>query len=135
LQFEPRDQFEQRLKKLEQIQALGHAAYPHEFRWTHTATNVLAGYGSATAEELEAKKVQVRVAGRIVSLRLMGKLGFAHLQNGGKRLQVLVRKDVVGEAGFALFHLLDLGDSMAWPGICFGRRPGNSLCGSKRLPF
>ena len=135
LQFEPRDQFEQRLKKLEQIQALGHAAYPHEFRWTHTATDVLAGYGSATAEELEAKKVQVRVAGRIVSLRLMGKLGFAHLQNGGKRLQVLVRKDVVGEAGFALFHLLDLGDSIGVAGHLFRTKTGELSVWVEEITF
>src|SRR5450755_683089 len=78
LQFEPRDQFEQRQKKLEQIQALGYQAFPHEFRWTHTAEAILAEFGEAPAADLEAKKPQVRVAGRIVSYRLMGKLGFAH---------------------------------------------------------
>src|SRR3981189_3095182 len=76
LQFEPRDQFEQRQKKLEQIQELGHRAFPHEFRWTHTAAEVIAGFGEASAADLEAKRPEVRVAGRMVSYRLMGKLGF-----------------------------------------------------------
>jgi lysyl-tRNA synthetase class 2 len=135
LQFEPQDQFKQRQKKLEQIQALGHAGYPHEYRWTHTPAEILAGHREATAEELEAQKVPVRVAGRIVSLRLMGKLGFAHLQNGGKRLQVLVRKDVVGEAGFALFHLLDLGDSIGVRGYLFRTKTGELSVWVEEITF
>jgi len=119
LQFEPRDQFEQRQKKLEQIQALGYEAYPREFRWTETAAALAEQYGQATGAELEANKREVRVAGRIVSYRLMGKAGFAHLQGSGKRIQIYVRKDVVGEKGFQLFHLLDLGDSIGVRGHLF----------------
>jgi lysyl-tRNA synthetase, class II len=119
LQFEPRDQFEQRQKKLQQIEALGHDAYPREFRWTDTAAALVDKYGEATGPELEANKREVRVAGRIVSLRLMGKAGFAHLQGSGKRIQVYVKKDVVGEPGFELFHLLDLGDSIGVRGHLF----------------
>ena len=111
MQFEPHDQFEQRQKKLEQIQALGHDAYPREFRWTDTAAALVEKYGQAPGAELEAEKREVRVAGRIVSIRLMGKAGFAHLQGTGKRIQIYVKKDVVGEQGFQLFQLLDLGDS------------------------
>jgi len=73
--------------------------------------------------ELQATKSEVRVAGRIVSLRLMGKAGFAHLQGAGKRIQIYVKKDVVGEQGFQLFHLLDLGDSIGVRDTCFERRP------------
>jgi len=119
LQFEPRDQFEQRQKKLQQIQALGHEAYPREFRWTDTAAALVEQYGQTPGAELEANKREVRVAGRIVSLRLMGKAGFAHLQGSGKRIQVYVKKDVVGERGFELFHLLDLGDSIGARGHLF----------------
>jgi lysyl-tRNA synthetase class 2 len=135
LQFEPRDQFEQRQKKLEQIQALGYQAFPHEFRWTHTAEAILAEFGEAPAADLEAKKPQVRVAGRIVSYRLMGKLGFAHLQNGGGRLQILVRKDVIGETGFALFHLLDLGDSIGVRGYLFRTKTGELSVWVEELTF
>jgi hypothetical protein len=83
LQFEPRDQFEQRQKKLQQIQALGLNAYPHEFRWTDTAAKLAAQFGATPGADLEANRREVRVAGRIVSLRLMGKAGFAHLQGAG----------------------------------------------------
>ena len=119
MQFEPRDQFEQRYKKLEQIQALGHDPYPREFRWTDTPAALAEKYGEAGAQELEANKREVRVAGRIVSYRLMGKAGFAHLQGSGKKIQIYVRKDVVGEQGFQLFHLLDLGDSIGVRGHLF----------------
>ncbi len=119
MQFEPRDQLEQRQKKLEQIQALGHDPYPREFRWTDTPAALVDKYGQTPTAELEASKSEVRVAGRIVSFRLMGKAGFAHLQGAGKRIQIYVKKDVVGEQGFQLFHLLDLGDSIGVRGHLF----------------
>ena len=119
MQFEPRDQLEQRQKKLEQIQALGHDPYPREFRWTDTPAALVDKYGQTPTAELEASKSEVRVAGRIVSFRLMGKAGFAHLQGAGKRIQIYVKKDIVGEQGFQLFHLLDLGDSIGVRGHLF----------------
>src|SRR5207244_8283546 len=76
-------------------------------------------YSQTPGVELQATKSEVRVAGRIVSLRLMGKAGFAHLQGAGKRIQIYVKKDVVGEQGFQLFHLLDLGDSIGVRGPLF----------------
>ena len=124
MQFEPQDQFEQRQRKLEQIRQAGHGAYPHEFRWTATAGQLAEKYTEATAADLEANKLGVRVAGRIVSYRLMGKAGFAHLQGGGGRLQIYVRKDVVGEKGFELFHLLDLGDQVGVRGHLFRTKTG-----------
>ena len=124
VQFEPQDQFEQRQRKLEQIRQAGHMAYPHEFRWTATPAELAGKYVGATAADLEAKKVEVRAAGRIVSYRLMGKAGFAHLQGGGGRLQVYVRKDVVGDKGFELFHLLDLGDQVGVRGHLFRTKTG-----------
>ncbi len=119
MQFEPRDQFEQRQKKLEQIQALGYEAFPREFRWTDTPAMLVEKHAETPGPELEANKREVRAAGRIVSFRLMGKAGFAHLQGSGKRVQIYVRKDVVGEKGFQLFHLLDLGDNIGVRGHLF----------------
>jgi lysyl-tRNA synthetase, class II len=122
LQFEPRDQFEQRQKKLEQIQAMGIDPYPREFRWTDTPAALVAKFSETPGPELEANKREVRVAGRIVSYRLMGKAGFAHLQGSGGRIQIYVKKDIVGERGFELFHLLDLGDSLGVRGHLFRTR-------------
>ncbi len=122
MQFEPRDQFEQRQKKLEQIQRLGLDPFPREFRWSHTAKELAQAYGQSSSKELEDQRVEVRVAGRIVSFRLMGKAAFAHLQGGGGRIQIYVRRDAVGEKGFELFHLLDLGDSVGVRGHLFRTR-------------
>jgi lysyl-tRNA synthetase class 2 len=119
LQFEPRDQFEQRQKKLEQIQQLGLDPFPREFRWTHNPADLAQTYAQSSAKELEEKPIEVRVAGRIISFRLMGKAGFAHLQGSGGRIQIYVRKDVVSEQSFQLFHLLDLGDSVGVRGRLF----------------
>jgi lysyl-tRNA synthetase class 2 len=124
LQFEPKDQFLQRQKKLEEIQALGYEAFPREFRWTDTPAELVSKYSARSGPELEAEKKDTRVAGRIVSYRLMGKAGFAHLQGVGSRIQIYVRKDVVGEKGFQLFHLLDLGDHIGVHGHMFRTKSG-----------
>ena len=94
---------------------MGFDPYPREFRWTDTAADLIEKYSHIPGPELEAKRVEVRVAGRLVSYRLMGKAGFAHLQGSGKRIQIYVKKDAVGERGFQLFLLLDLGDAI---GVC-----------------
>lgn len=124
MQFEPQDQFQQRQKKLEEIQALGYEAFPREFRWTDTLAELVRKYAERTAPELEADRKEARVAGRIVSYRLMGKAGFAHVQGSGSRIQIYVRKDVVGEKGFQLFHLLDLGDHIGVRGHMFRTKTG-----------
>ncbi len=117
--FEPLDQYLQRQKKLEQIVALGHAAYPHRFDWTFTPAGVVAKFGGSTKEELEASKPQVRVPGRIMTLRLHGKAGFAHIQGEGARVQIYVKLDIIGERGFQLFQLLDMGDVIGVAGHLF----------------
>jgi lysyl-tRNA synthetase, class II len=119
LEFEPLDQYQQRRKKLSEIQALGHAAYPHRYDYTHTVRQVAEQFAERTAEELAAEPTDVRVAGRIVALRPHGKAAFAHLAGDGGRLQIYVRLDVVGEAQYRLFQLLDLGDIIGVEGELF----------------
>ena len=119
MEFEPLDQFHQRQKKLQELEALGHPPYPHKFPWTHTAGQILKEYGTSSAEEFAAKKVQVRTAGRIVALRPHGKAAFGHLLSDGARMQFYVKLDVVGEKAFKLFQLLDLGDIIGVAGHLF----------------
>ena len=113
-----------RQDKLQQIVALGQAAYPNSYRTTHTLPAILDGFGTATAETLEAPRVEVSVAGRLMTIRGQGKAGFAHLQQGGRRLQIYVRQDAVGEQGFALYKLLDAGDHIGVTGYLFRTRTG-----------
>ena len=81
--------------------------------------------GRNAAEALEANRVTVAVAGRIMTIRAQGKAGFATLQQNGERLQIYVRQDAVGEQGFALYKLLDLGDHIGARAICFARGPAS----------
>ncbi len=117
--FEPLDQYLQRQKKLEQIVALGHAPYPHKFDWSLTPAQAVERYGGRTTAELEAEHVEVRIAGRLITLRLHGKAGFAHIQGQGAKLQIYCKLDVIGERGFQLFQLLDLGDVIGVAGHLF----------------
>ncbi len=111
--------YQLRQQKLREIEALGQQAYPYRYAATHTIPQILDRYNDKTAEQLESPRVPVKVAGRIVSLRLQGKAGFAHLQQGGQKLQIYVKLDFVGEKGFALYKLLDLGDYIGVSGYLF----------------
>lgn len=117
--FEPLDQYLQRQKKLEQIVALGHEAYPRSFDWTITPAQISARYEAKSHDELAAEKPEVRTAGRIMTLRLHGKAGFAHIQGDGAQLQIYVKLDVIGQRGFELFQLLDMGDVVGVAGHLF----------------
>jgi lysyl-tRNA synthetase class 2 len=108
--FEPHDQFLQRQQKLRQIQQLGHDPYPHRFDPSHTLPEIVARFRQASAEELSTEQPRARLAGRILAFRFHGKTGFADLHAGGARLQCYFRRDRLGDSGFGLFSLLDLGD-------------------------
>jgi lysyl-tRNA synthetase class 2 len=116
--------YELRRQKLNQIEALGQTAYRSRYEFTHTIPQILADYSDKTAEQLENPRVNVRVAGRIMAIRLMGKASFCHLQQDGKRLQIYVKKDAVGDQGFELYKLLDLGDHIGVSGYLFRTRTG-----------
>ena len=114
--------YQLRRDKLKQIEALGQESYPHKFETTHTIPEILAKYSEVAGEQLEKERVQVRVAGRLMSIRGQGKAGFAHLQQSGKRLQIYVKLDAVGEHAFQLYKLLDLGDHIGVGGYLFRTR-------------
>lgn len=117
--FEPIDQFEQRLKKLAEIESLGYSPYPRRFDSTHTPRQIVDLFADRSAEQLSLEPIEVRVAGRIVALRPHGKAAFGHILGDGKRLQFYVKLDIVGENTFKLFQLLDLGDFVGLTGRLF----------------
>jgi lysyl-tRNA synthetase class 2 len=127
--------FDLRRQKLEEIAKLGQAAYPNQFPFSHTVEAIRAKWGEATAEELEAERTTVAIAGRIMAIRAQGKAGFATLQQDGQRLQIYVRLDAVGEQGFALYKLLDLGDHIGASGYLFRTRTGELTVHVERLTF
>jgi len=127
--------YQLRRDKLKQIEALGQEAYPRLYEFTHTIPQILADYSAKSADELDASKTHVAIAGRIMAVRLMGKAGFAHLQQAGQRLQIYVKKDAVGDRGFDLYKLLDLGDHIGVTGYLFRTRTGELSVHVEQLTF
>src|SRR5262249_50858394 len=113
------EQYLQRKKNLADIAALGEEPYPHRFEQSATLPEIVEHHGGQDAPSLEAQRVNVQVAGRILTIRSHGKTGFAHMQGGGARLQIYVKKDAVGERAFRLFELLDMGDVVGVSGRLF----------------
>jgi len=128
------DLLKQRLSRIREIEALGYHPYGRRFEFTHTIPEIVSGYGGKTAEEL-SPEVRVRVAGRLMTLRHMGKAGFAHLQQNGERLQIYVKKDAVGERDFQLFKLVDIGDIIGVEGYLFRTRTGELTIHAEKLEF
>jgi lysyl-tRNA synthetase class 2 len=124
----------QRLARIAEIEALGYRPYGRRYDFTHTIPAIVAGYAAKTAEEL-TPEVRVSVAGRLMTLRHMGKAGFAHLQQNGERLQIYVKKDAVGERDFQLFKLVDIGDIIGVEGYLFRTRTGELSIHAEKLEF
>jgi lysyl-tRNA synthetase, class II len=128
----------QRLCRAREIESLGYLPYGHRFDFTHTIPEILTVYGSKTAEELglaPESAPRVRVAARVMTKRLMGKAGFAHLQQNGERLQIYVKKDAVGDRAFQLFQALDNGDIVGVDGYLFRTRTGELSIHADQIDF
>ena len=105
----------QRLAHLETLKAAGHRPFGQAF----ARTGSLAAVRAAFAEGLA-----VRIAGRVVAVREMGKSVFAHLQDGTDKFQIYVQKNALGDDAFAAFKAVDLGDFIGVDGELFTTRTG-----------
>src|SRR3990172_9566775 len=104
------EQMEVRRQKLLKLKESGQALYPNDFKPAHVTSDLIAGYGSFSDEQLHAVENEFSLAGRIMGARSFGKASFFHLQDRAARLQIYVRRDRVGDDGYALFQQLDAGD-------------------------
>jgi len=125
----------QRLQRTHEITALGQRPYGARFDASHSLPRLWAEHSAKTAEELEAAKIPVRVAGRINSLRGKGKAGFMHLEQGGQKLQVYIKVDNLSENDFKLYQLLDIGDILGVDGTLFVTRTGEFSIQASALTF
>ncbi len=125
----------QRLQKISEIEALGFRAYGNRFDASHSVPEVLGAYQESSGEVLEEQKPAVRVCGRIVGLRRMGKASFLHLMQDGQRLQIYIRKNDVSETVYQLFELLETGDIIGADGFLFRTRTGELTVHVERLEF
>ena len=110
-----------RRDKLAALEAAGVAPYAYGFDRTHSAAGAVAEFGDRGGDE---EGPEVRVAGRIVAWRAHGKTAFAHLADENGRIQLYIRRDVVGEEAFARLDLFDIGDVVGAAGPLFRTRTG-----------
>jgi lysyl-tRNA synthetase class 2 len=108
-----------RREKLAKLKEMGVDPYPYNYPRTHSARTILDRF-----DELEKEEDEVSVAGRIMSLRLMGKSCFAHIQDATGRIQIYFKKDVVGDEIFEIVKLLDIGDHIGVTGTVFRTKTG-----------
>jgi lysyl-tRNA synthetase class 2 len=113
----------ERREKLKAIRAAG-VAFPNDFKPEHFAADLHQQYGALENEALEAKAVTVKVAGRMMLKRVMGKASFATLQDRSGRVQLFISKDNIGEEIYESFKHWDLGDIVAAVGVVFKTKTG-----------
>ena len=114
----------QRREKLRSLRERGNA-FPNDFRRNVIAGELHAEYDPADGAELEAKALHVKVAGRLMSRRVMGKASFAHLQDMSGRIQLFVQRDLLGAEDYAWFKRdLDVGDILGAEGTLFKTKTG-----------
>src|SRR5881409_1560959 len=120
---EDHEQIVVRRKKLQALRERGIDPYPNDFRPDHTTAEVHARLSALDEAEL-ARAAPLSVAGRVMALRDFGKAGFLQVQDRAGRLQVHARRDRLGDEGFEVYRLLDLGDVIGVAGRPFRTRTG-----------
>ncbi len=120
---EHNEHIKSRIRKLQDLREAGVEPFAGSFDFEDTAEGILAKHGPAAKEALERDPVSCSLAGRVVALRAFGKAAFAHLDDGTARLQIYMRKDVLGD-DFAVLKKLDVGDIVGVRGALFRTRTG-----------
>ena len=100
------------------------SVYPNNFDKIHSATEIIKGFDSKSKEELELNKKEVSIAGRLLTIRLMGNSAFANLHDDSGKIQIYLQKKHVGESGYKLFKIMDLGDIVGVKGEIFKTKTG-----------
>ena len=113
----------ERREKLKAIREKG-VAFPNDFKPEHFAAPLHAQFGEQENETLDAQAVVVKVAGRMMLKRVMGKASFATIQDKTGRVQLFISKDNIGEELYDSFKHWDLGDIVAAVGVIFKTKTG-----------
>src|SRR5579872_1098223 len=122
----------QRRAKLDELRAHGNA-YPNGFVRDALAADLHAKFSEKTEPELEAEPIEVKVAGRIMTRRLMGKASFVHLQDMSGKIQLYVRQDEISPESYAAFLHWDIGDIIGVHGKLFKTKTGELSVRVKKI--
>jgi len=113
----------ERRQKLKAIRAKG-VAFPNDFKRSAFAKDLQDKHAGKPGDELEAEKIEVAVAGRMMLKRVMGKASFATLQDGSGAIQIYVTTDAVGKEALDEFKHWDIGDILGVKGTLFITKTG-----------
>lgn len=113
---EMNDQMQVRREKMEKLREAGIDPFGQRFERNFNSKSLHEQYDEKTKEELEELDITASIAGRMITKRGKGKVGFAHLQDRDGTIQIYVRKDAVGEEQYAIFKQADLGDFLGITG-------------------
>ncbi|HHH43427.1 MAG TPA: lysine--tRNA ligase [Gammaproteobacteria bacterium] len=113
----------QRRQKLTEMREQG-AAFPNDFRRDSIAAELHAAFGDRTPEWLEENNIRVKVAGRMMGKRVMGKASFAHIQDMSGRIQIFAQRDSLPEGRYQAFKGWDVGDIISAEGVLFKTKTG-----------
>ena len=108
-----------RIDKIDELRKKGINPYPYNFEVSKSIVELRGEF-----EKLSETKEIISVAGRLMSNRRMGKVAFSHIQDQTGQLQIHIRKDEIGEEGYDLFKLLDIGDFIGVKGYLFTTQTG-----------
>ena len=110
--------------KMEDLRAKGLDPFGQKFVRTSNSGKIKEAYLECTKEELEEKNVEVSIAGRIMSKRRQGKIGFMHIQDREGKIQIFMRADSVSEEDYELFKVADIGDIIGINGVVMKTQTG-----------
>lgn len=114
------EQTRQRLEKIEKLRELGVQPYAKHFARTHTTAQIIENFDGLSKSE----EIKVSFAGRMKTVRRMGKASFADVWDGDGKLQVYFKVDNLGEKNYEIFKLIDIGDIIGVKGPVFKTRTG-----------
>ena len=129
------DLLRQRRANYEALIRLGVDPYPRAFERTHTVDELVSAYGGSTKEDLEAREVRTRTAGRVLAIRGFGKANFLVISDGRSRIQVYIRQDSLSERDFSIYKLLDFGDFVGVDGKLFRTKTNELTIWASALEF
>ena len=126
LEHEEQEQISQRRTKLEALRENGGIAFPTDFRRNVVAGELIAEYDEKTKEALdEEAPIRVKLAGRLMTRRIMGKASFAHIQDMSGKIQLYVTRDTLPEGFYnEQFKKWDIGDIVGAEGVLFKTKVG-----------
>ncbi|PLX41801.1 MAG: lysine--tRNA ligase [Deltaproteobacteria bacterium] len=123
----------QRLEKAEGMREEGLNPYPNDFKPAHTSAKIRKDMEGLTSEEVEAKGKRYSVAGRIISMRVMGKNTFLKLRDRSGDMQLFVQRDVIGRELYGKFKKYDIGDFLGAKGTAFITKTGELSIKAKSI--